>query len=97
LADVTEQFASRSAEIASLGDAFNSAVTLFSDSNNQLIENLTRIEASLEKSNNRSDEQLGFYVAQAREIIDHNLLSQKEIIDALRAQRRMLPAAQGAG
>lgn len=97
LADVTEQFASSSAEIASLGDAFNSAVTLFSDSNNQLIENLTRIEASLEKSNNRSDEQLGFYVAQAREIIDHNLLSQKEIIDALRAQRRMLPAAQGAG
>lgn len=87
LAGVIEHFASSSAEMASLGDAFNAAVALFSESNNQLVENLTRIEASLEQSSNRSDEQLAYYVAQAREIIDHNLLSHQQIIAALHAQK----------
>jgi len=93
--DVAEHFATSSVEMASLSDAFNAAVKLFSESNNQLIENLSRIETSLEKSNNRSDEQLGYYVAQAREIIDHNLLSHKEIIDAL--QQNAQPMTKQAG
>jgi len=88
LAGVVENFASSSAEMASLGDAFNAAVALFSESNSQLIENLCRIETSLERSNSRSDEQLAYYVAQAREIIDHNLLTHKEIVDAMHAQQR---------
>ena len=83
LAGAADYFASSSVEIASLGDGFNVAVTQFSESNALLIENLTRIEEALEQSNNRSDEQLNYYVAQAREIIDHNLLSHKEILDAL--------------
>jgi hypothetical protein len=58
---------------------------IFSESNNLLIENLSNIQASLEQSNSRSDEQLAYYVAQAREIIDHNLLSHKQIIDAMNA------------
>lgn len=87
LANVADHFAASSAEMASLSDAFNAAVGLFSESNNQLIENLTRIEAALEKSNNRSDEQLAYYVAQAREIIDHNLLSHQQIIGALNMQQ----------
>jgi len=88
LAGVVENFASSSAEMASLGDAFNAAVALFSESNSQLIENLCRIETSLERSSSRSDEQLAYYVAQAREIIDHNLLTHKEIVDAMHAQQR---------
>jgi len=88
LAGVVDNFASSSAEMASLGDAFNTAVALFSESNSQLIENLGRIETSLEKSSSRSDEQLAYYVAQAREIIDHNLLTHKEIVDAMQAQQR---------
>ena len=87
LAAVAEHFATSSAEMASLSDAFNAAVSLFSESNSQLIENLTRIESSLEQSTARSDEQLAYYVAQAREIIDHNLLSHKEIINAVHAQQ----------
>ena len=83
LAGAADYFASSSVEIASLGNGFNVAVTQFSESNALLIENLTRIEEALEQSNNRSDEQLNYYVAQAREIIDHNLLSHKEILDAL--------------
>ena len=80
---VAERFASSSVEMASLSESFAVAVNLFSDSNTQLIENLTRIEAALEQSNSRSDEQLAYYVAQAREIIDHNLLSHQQIIAAL--------------
>jgi hypothetical protein len=45
---------------------------------------LQKIEASLDKSSARSDEQLAYYVAQAREIIDLSLMSQKEVVDELR-------------
>jgi hypothetical protein len=38
----------------------------------------------------RSDEQLAYYVAQAREIIDLSLMSQKEIFEEL----RQLPGKQ---
>ena len=39
----------------------------------------------------RSDEQLAYYVAQAREIIDLSIMSQKEVFEEL----RQLPAKQG--
>ena len=87
LAGVVDHFASSSADMASLGDAFNAAVMMFSESNKHLVENLNRIEAALEQSNSRSDEQLAYYVAQAREIIDHNLLSHQQIISALHAPK----------
>jgi hypothetical protein len=38
----------------------------------------------MEKSTERSDEQMSYYVAQAREIIDQSMLSQREIIEELR-------------
>jgi hypothetical protein len=44
---------------------------------------LQRIEAALGQVLARSDEQLAYYVAQAREIIDLSLLSQKQIVDDL--------------
>jgi len=86
LAEVADHFTASSQDVASLGESFGIAVQQFSDSNTQLMENLTRIETSLQASNNRSDEQLSYYVAQAREIIDHNLLSHKEILDALQLE-----------
>ncbi|MEO1901678.1 MAG: hypothetical protein ABGX87_07985, partial [Alcanivorax sp.] len=67
------------------GDAFGTAVNLFSESNGKLLDNLKRIETSLEQSAARSDEQLAYYVEQAREVIDLSLSSQKEVIDALAA------------
>jgi hypothetical protein len=81
--EVAENFAGSAVEMASLGDAFSTAVTLFNESNEHMIENLIRIEESLERATTRSDEQLGYYVAQAREIIDHCMLSQKEIFEDL--------------
>ncbi|MGM0454092.1 MAG: hypothetical protein ACQERN_13095 [Thermodesulfobacteriota bacterium] len=81
--EVAEQFAGSAAEMASLGDAFGTAVTLFAESNSQMGENLQRIEEALEKASARNDDQLAYYVAQAREIIDYCLQSQKEILDGL--------------
>ena len=40
----------------------------------------------------RSDEQLAYYVAQAREIIDLSIMSQRQIVDDL----QQLPARQAA-
>jgi DNA anti-recombination protein RmuC len=70
-------------EVASLGDAFGAAVQVFGESNDKLLSHLQRIEAALEKSLARSDEQLEYYVAQAREVIDLSMMSQKQIVEDL--------------
>jgi len=85
--DVADSFAGSAVELASLGDAFSTAVDIFHASNGSLIENMTRIEESLDNVTARSDDQLGYYVAQARDLIDHSILSQKEIFKALRELR----------
>lgn len=70
-------------EVASLGDAFSTSVQLFNQSNDKLVDHLQRIENALSKSMTRSDEQLAYYVAQAREVVDLSILSQKQIITDL--------------
>jgi hypothetical protein len=83
LATVAAQVTGSAVEVASLGDAFGAAVQLFGESNNQLVAHLQRIEAALDKSLLRSDEQLAYYVAQAREVIDLSMMSQKQIVEDL--------------
>ncbi|MBL8429752.1 MAG: DUF802 domain-containing protein [Dechloromonas sp.] len=70
-------------EVASLGEAFGAAVKLFAESNEKMMAALQRIEGGLTKSLSRSDEQLAYYVAQAREIIDLSIMSQKKMVDDL--------------
>jgi len=85
-------------EVASLGEAFGAAVQLFSTSSESLTGQLQRIEAALGKSTARSDEQLGYFVAQAREIIDLSISSQKQIVDELQQlARQREPVAELAG
>lgn len=84
LSDVVDHFSGNAIEMSSLGESFNLAVKLYSESNSELIEHLNRIELAMDKSNSRSDEQMGYYVDQAREIIDQSLLSQREVFDQLR-------------
>jgi hypothetical protein len=83
LAAVAAQVTGSAVEVASLGDAFGVAVELFGQSNDKLVNQLQRIDSALGKSLARSDEQLAYYVAQAREVIDLSLLSQKQIIEDL--------------
>ena len=92
LQDVSAQVTSSAAEVASLGEGFGVAVQLFSGASEQLTAQLQRIETALGHSMARSDEQLAYYVAQAREIIDLTLGSQKQIVEDLQ-QMAKAPAA----
>ena len=83
LAAVSAQVTGSAVEVASLGEAFGVAVRLFSDASQALTLHLRRIEGALDKSTARSDEQLAYYVAQAREIIDLSIGSQQQIVDTL--------------
>ena len=80
---VTAQVSASAVEVSSLGETFGFAVQLFSDSNDKLLTQLKGIEGALGKSLARSDDQLAYYVAQARELIDLSIMSQKRIIDDL--------------
>ncbi|HEY4804452.1 MAG TPA: DUF802 domain-containing protein [Paraburkholderia sp.] len=83
LGAIAAQVSGSAVEVASLGDAFGAAVTVFGESNDKLVAHLERIEAALDKSLARSDDQLAYYVAQAREVIDLSMLSQKQIVENL--------------
>lgn len=83
LVDIGASITGGALEVASLSEAFGHAVQLFSDSNDKMMTALQRIEGALAKSLTRSDEQLAYYVAQAREIIDLSIMSQKKMVDDL--------------
>ncbi len=83
LAEVASLVTSGAVEVASLGESFGVAVQSFGESNDKLVAHLQRIEAALDKSIARGDEQLSYYVAQAREVVDLSLMSQKQIIENL--------------
>ena len=100
LSEVAAHFRGGAAELASLGEAFNAGIELFNTANGRLAENLARIEESMGASAARSDEQMGYYIAQAREIIDQSMLSQQGIIEDLRRLGAATPDAEaraGAG
>lgn len=98
LAAASAQVTGSAIEIASLGDAFGAAVQSFGESNTQLLEQLQRIETALDKSMARSDEQLGYYVAQAREVVELSVMSQKQILENLQdlARTRTQPGSVAA-
>jgi len=87
LGDIAAQVTASAVDVASLGETFGFAVRAFSDTNDKLMANLQRIEAAISQSLTRSDEQLAYYVAQAREIIDLSIGSQKDVLEALQQQQ----------
>lgn len=78
-----DRFAAGAIEVASLGDVFGIAVQRFGEANEELVTRLQAIEGALDRSLVRSDEQLAYYVAQAREVVDLSVLAQKQIIGEL--------------
>ncbi|MES2317576.1 MAG: DUF802 domain-containing protein [Pseudomonadota bacterium] len=90
LSEIAANVTTSAVDVASLADAFGVAVHSFNAANEKLASNLDRIEVALDKSMTRSDGQLAYYVAQAREIIDLSMSSQKNIIDELRQLPAML-------
>jgi hypothetical protein len=87
LGDIAAQVTASAVDVASLGETFGFAVRNFSETNEKLMVNLQRIEQAIEKSMTRSDEQLAYYVAQAREMIDLSIGSQKDVLEALQQRQ----------
>jgi hypothetical protein len=88
----TAQLASSATELAALGQAFQQGVALFSDTNQKLVEGLQRVESAIGQHMSRSDEQLAYYVAQAREVVDLSISAQQGIVEDLRSLRTAKPA-----
>ena len=57
------------------------------------MQNLQKVESAIGRSLARSDEQLAYYVAQAREVIDLSISAQQGIVEDLRKLRG--PVAKG--
>lgn len=95
---VAAQLSGSAVEVASLADAFGIAMQSFGSASSGLGEQLQQISGALEASMTRSDEQLAYYVAQAREVIDLSVLSQQQIIEELQqlAGRRRSAATASA-
>ncbi|WP_298448855.1 DUF802 domain-containing protein [uncultured Marinobacter sp.] len=85
LGKLGEDITGSSQEVGALSESFLAAVELFSASNSQLQESLANIQKALDNAGSRHDEQLAYYVAQAREVIDLSVSSQKDVIDAASA------------
>lgn len=83
----TAQLATSAAELAALGQAFQLGVAQFGDTNQKLVEGLQRVEGAIGQHMARSDEQLAYYVAQAREVIDLSISAQQGIVEDLRRLR----------
>ena len=92
LSGTTAQLNGSAIEVAALSEALVFAVKAFGEANDKLIGNMERIEKAIDQSMTRSDEQLAYYVAQAREVIDLSIASHKDIFDEL----RKLPSAAAA-
>ncbi len=97
IVDVAANVNASAIELSSLSEAFGLGVDRFSATNEKLIDSLHRIEGTLQQSIARSDEQLAYYVAQAREVIDLSISSQQGIVEDLRRlHAREVQAAGGA-
>ena len=92
--EVAAHVAASAVELASLGESFSHGVGLFSASNEKLMESLQGIEGAISQSMSRSDEQLAYYVAQAREVIDLSISSQQGIVEDLRRLHGKASSAQ---
>lgn len=94
LTEGVAQVAASSIDLATLAETFSHAVDTYQTANGELLEHFNRLEAQILAMSDRSDEQMGYYVAQAREIIDHSLSSQQEMIEQLRRLGRSTAEAQ---
>ena len=77
-------------DLAQLGAAFSHAVQQLGEGHERLLAQLQQVESALAQSATRSDEQMAYYVAQARELIDLTLAAQQRLTEDLAQQ------AQGA-
>lgn len=92
---MAEQAATSAAQLASLGQAFEHGTQQLAASHQQLAHSLHGVQAAIDQSLSRSDEQLAYYVAQAREVIDLSISAQQGIIEDLRRLKVPVRVTEG--
>ena len=95
-AEAAAHVAATSVEMSSLAQAFGQGVQQFQASNEKVLGTLAQLEATLQRSIERSDEQLAYYVAQAREVIDLSIAANADIVAQMRQLAARKPAARSA-
>ncbi len=85
---LTERMAQSASQLGSLGASFDHGVQRFGESSERLLTALERVDGALQQSMERSDEQLAYYVGQAREVIDLCLASQQRVVEDLQRLRQ---------
>lgn len=83
-AEMAARASANAIELSSWGEAFGQSVQLFHAGNEKLVAAMQQVESAVTRSTARSDEQLAYYVAQAREVIDLSIASQHGVIERLR-------------
>lgn len=86
-------------ELSSMAEAFADAMQQYQAGTDRLVATLAQVEAGLERAAARSDEQLAYYVAQAREVIDLSIASQQGLVESLRlaSGKRQVPTSGAVG
>ncbi len=92
---LTARMAQSASHLGSLSGSFDQGVQRFGESSERLLAALERVDGALQQSMERSDEQLAYYVGQAREVIDLCLASQQRVVDDLqRLRQHQAPSRQ---
>jgi len=89
LASLVAHIEAGGADIAALAEAFATSVEHFDSSAQSLNTLMIQLGQNIEASTSRSDDQMAYYLAQAREIIDHNLITQQDILTQWRELMRV--------
>ncbi len=85
---LTERMAHSANQLGALSANFDQGVQRFGESSQRLLAALERVDGALQQSMERSDEQLAYYVGQAREVIDLCLASQQRVVEDLQRLRQ---------
>ena len=80
---ISEQAGFSAERLTQLVDTFQQGSLELAGSHTKLAQSLQHVESAIDRSMARSDEQLAYYVAQAREVIDLSITAQQGIIENL--------------
>ncbi|MGZ5848670.1 MAG: hypothetical protein ACXWJJ_14475, partial [Ramlibacter sp.] len=83
-ADSAAQVAAGATGLQTLADSVGQGVGQFQASNEKVLATLAQLEATLQKAIERSDDQLAYYVTQAREVIDLSIAAHDGVVTQLR-------------
>ena len=70
-------------DVASLAQTFGGAVDVLHQTQNNTLAQLQDLQTALTQATQRGDEQLAYYIAQARELIELSLSAQQPLLEAL--------------